>query len=149
MTNNSRSKWRKSYLPCSVEDCSRNHYAKGYCRMHWRRVKSFGVPDALPKTLEERFWAKVSQGDGCWLWQGSCGSPDAYGHITEGRKLLLAHRVSWVIHHGAIPDGLCVCHRCDNPRCVRPDHFFLGSHFENHQDAVRKGRLKCAACEVA
>jgi hypothetical protein len=108
-------------------------------------------------TLIERFWRKVQKTDECWLWTAA-GSSKGYGRITVGIgepgrladlspakwRLVGAHRVSWEIAHGAIPDGLWVLHRCDNPRCVRPDHFFLGTVEDNTRDALRKGRLRAA-----
>lgn len=93
--------------------------------------------------LADRFWAKVAKGEGCWEWQGSRGS-DGYGRIrigsrTEGR-VHRTHRVSWELANGPIPDGLVICHRCDNPPCVRPDHLFLGTPTDNTADRDRKGR---------
>lgn len=72
---------------------------------------------------------------GCWLWFTSWGS-NGYGLI--GARY--AHRVSWILHYGEIPKGLCVLHRCDVPCCVNPKHLFLGTKADNSQDMVSKGR---------
>ena len=74
-----------------------------------------------------------------------------YGVILgENGKTALAHRAAWTIHHGAVPDGLCVCHKCDNPSCCNVEHLFLGTHLENMRDRDRKGRtLKGAALRRA
>lgn len=91
-----------------------------------------------------RFWANVQKSDGCWIWTGS-RNRHQYGRMSEGSrpylKFHLAHRLSWQIHRGEIPAGLYVCHRCDNPPCVNPEHLFLGTQFDNMGDASRKGRL--------
>ena len=98
--------------------------------------------------LAERFWKHVDKGDGsgCWLWNGRKRAGYSYGTLSgeasATRRHELAHRVSWRLHFGEIPDGLVVCHRCDVPSCVRPDHLFLGTYRENIQDASRKLRLK-------
>lgn len=90
-----------------------------------------------------RFWSRVKKTDGCWEWQGCRMPPMSYGQIgVPGRKTRLTHRVSWQIHFGDIPEGSLVCHRCDNPPCVRPDHLFLGGHLENNRDMFAKGRNK-------
>jgi hypothetical protein len=78
---------------------------------------------------------------GCWLWLG-CDHGAGYGVINVNRRQVFAHRASWMAHFGSIPDGQCVCHRCDIPACVNPVHLFLGSHQENAQDRERKGRRK-------
>lgn len=103
-------------------------------------------------SLRERFWRNVSKTETCWLWTGSC---DEKGRgrfcITDptrprrkcgrmGRKNAYASRVSWEMAVGPIPPGLLICHHCDNPLCVRPDHLFLGTHADNHADMWRKGR---------
>jgi hypothetical protein len=94
--------------------------------------------------LDCRFWSKVIKSDKCWTWTGAINKHTGYGTIGLGRrsgKTRGAHRVSWELAHGPIPEGLYVCHRCDNKRCVRPDHLFLGTAEDNAQDALRKGRL--------
>jgi HNH endonuclease len=77
--------------------------------------------------------------NGCWLWIGSQYSRAIpYGRVQVDGKRIRAHRWSWILHYGAIPDGLNVLHRCDTPKCVRPDHLFLGSHRDNVTDMVQK-----------
>lgn len=96
------------------------------------------------KSLEEFFWMRVQKCDGCWEWQGTITNY-GYGNIprVENGKLkgYRAHRVSWELHHNKkIPEGLCICHHCDNRKCVRPDHLFLGTRKDNWLDAWYKGR---------
>ncbi len=88
---------------------------------------------------EERFWVKVTRTTGCWEWQGTIGSK-GYGFFKLNRKNQYAHRISYELAYGPIPKGKLVCHRCDNPRCVKPKHLFLGTHKDNLQDMVNKGR---------
>lgn len=99
---------------------------------------------ALSVADVQRFWRKIQKTDGCWLWIGSRG-PSGYGLFgvaTDSGRWATnrAHRFSWEIHNGPIPPGMCVCHHCDNPPCVRPDHLFLGTHKDNSDDMIRKGR---------
>jgi hypothetical protein len=74
---------------------------------------------------------------GCWIWTGGA---DVYGSMWYNGRHMGAHRASYLIHHGPIPDGMHVCHRCDTPLCVNPDHLFIGSRRDNMHDASVKGR---------
>lgn len=90
-----------------------------------------------------RFAAKVcpEPNTGCWLWTAQLmPGPWQYGRFTYRGREMLAHRASWEIHRGPIPRRMHVCHRCDTPSCVNPDHLFLGTHQDNMRDRDNKGR---------
>jgi hypothetical protein len=94
-----------------------------------------------PRPLVERFWEKVDRRgrDECWPWKAStCGL--GYGHIDNGGRAVLSHRLAWRFANGPIPKGLLVCHHCDNPPCCNPAHLFLGTKVDNGLDMSRKGR---------
>lgn len=76
---------------------------------------------------------------GCWLWLTYCGTK-GYGQIKYKGNQMGAHRVSWIVHRGLIPEGALICHKCDVPCCVNPDHLYVGSNLTNRHDAIRRGR---------
>ena len=106
-----------------------------------------GVYPRKFQSMSDRFWPKVIVSDGCWIWTGGTTS-FGYGTIYNGNfdntlrqyAKIGAHRVSYEIHHGKIPHGLCVLHKCDVPACVNPSHLFLGTKRENMLDKISKDR---------
>jgi hypothetical protein len=105
----------------------------------------------------DEFWKRVDKTDGCWTWTGN-GTGDGYGRMFLAKgNVIRSNRASWIIHFGEIPEGMCVCHHCDNKICVRPDHLFLGTDLDNKRDmfikkkhahTTRHGSAKLGAVEV-
>ena len=136
--------------------CSRKHHYNSVLKTHQFQPRAIGWYGGQHSqmTLREfrvRFWLSVtrrfSQKPGCWEWMR--GNGRRYGKIaleaSLQKRLCLprfaqATRDAWRLTHGVIPKGLYLCHHCDNPRCVKPSHLFLGTAKENAVDMVRKGR---------
>jgi hypothetical protein len=99
-----------------------------------------------PQDVRTRFMAKVRHVGKCWEWTGSIARDSRRkGHPTPqfffDGKSMKASRAAWALFHGPIPDGINVCHTCDNPICVNPDHLFLGTQADNMRDCSLKGRI--------
>lgn len=94
------------------------------------------------KNIEDRFWKKVEVKSvrECWLWTANTNGKYGILKAGTGRANTYAHRLSWELKNGKIPRGMLICHHCDNPICVNPDHLFLGTAKDNVQDMIRKGR---------
>jgi Autographiviridae endonuclease len=138
--------------PCPVAGCGREPYSKGLCNPHYERLRRTGelspeVPIGGPdKTLwTDEQWAAeimprfVRQPNGCLEWTGNIRN-GAYGRVWFRGKMQPAHRVSYMLNVGPIPEGMVICHHCDNPPCGDPEHLFLGEIADNHADMTMKGR---------
>ena len=130
---------------CSIEGCEKEHASRGYCQTHYMRWRKHGDATKVSrvalrgKSLDERFECQVIRKDGCWDWTGHKDSR-GYCRIMVDGKIELAHRVSWQMTCGKIPENMVVCHRCDNPSCVNPEHLFLDTQWGNLADMRAKGR---------
>jgi hypothetical protein len=107
------------------------------------KVVAVAIPDTFG--LEVKFWGKVEISDHCWNWTGANSGERNYGKFYAGGgrgpyRLKFVHRLSWEWHFGSIPKGKLVLHHCDNRRCVRPSHLFLGTSKDNARDMAAKGR---------
>lgn len=89
----------------------------------------------------KRFFDKINKTDDCWLWTAALRGKTGYGAFKLNGKVIDAHRFSYELHNGVIPENMLVCHICDNRKCVNPSHLFLGTYKDNHQDGVNKGRI--------
>lgn len=135
---------------CSVPGCGRKHSVHGLCVSHWSRVRKTGDVQAdvplrhkrpVGLSLSETFdyFMPGIPGADCWEWAGSRNRA-GYGVVRMTDSSFPAHRVSYELFIGPIPEGWCVCHRCDNPPCCNPNHLFVGTKDDNNQDKVAKGR---------
>ena len=126
---------------CSIDGCVKPpKLADKYCSMHRARLTRTGRFDL--KTPYERLIerSKLNEETGC-IEYTRYKNKHGYGRLRAGGKKVLAHRLSYEHSHGAIPDGIIICHKCDNPSCINPEHLFAGTHLDNARDAIAKGRV--------
>ena len=147
---------RASFLPkysVTREYWATRRFCSPDCSQRSSRGSSSKNKGRTFATLEERFWSKVTKGrpNACWEWQGA-RQVQGYGYLHAGaassRRWEIAHRVAWTIHFGEVPEGLVVCHHCDNPPCCNPAHLFLGTRADNNRDRRDKGRSHSKLNEV-
>jgi len=126
--------------PCSVDGCEKKRSDRLYCRMHRARLERTGRLDL--KSTAERLTEKSvwDESIGCLEWSGH-RNKHGYGRLRVGGRKVLAHRAAYAEWVGPIPDGMLVCHKCDNRSCINPEHLFVGTDKDNVQDAIRKDRI--------
>jgi hypothetical protein len=138
-------------MKCGFDGCDRKSVSKGYCDKHYRRVLKRGdVNDYGTRKVDEgnaieRFHKKYEiKPNECWIWTGGTRA-NSKGvlyprHHQDDGKSVGAHRFSFFIVNGDIPSGKYICHKCDTPLCVNPNHLFCGTHQDNMYDMVKKNR---------
>lgn len=132
----SHSEKKRSFWKC-ICDCGNERICKGKDLLNGE-IASCGctrIKRKIPNPLK-RLLKNIKEKDSCWMW----GNKNLHNMFLLNGKNMGAHRASWILHKGEIPNGLFVCHHCDNPGCVNPEHLFLGTAKDNVHDMINKGR---------
>jgi len=132
---------------CSIDECESKSVCKGYCDVHYQRLRRRGTIHILSQYEKFMGKLKINVETDCWDWQGCCMKLNSYGVINENKTQHLTHRYSYLKHAGQIPDGRVVMHTCDRPICCNPAHLKLGTQKENLSDMYKKGRNKARVGE--
>lgn len=137
-------------LRCSMERCDKPHEARGLCAMHYQRWRASGSAIRSAPTMEDRLWAKVDRSggqDSCWPWLAATVSGN-YGYFWADGMMRRAHRITYELLVGPIPDGLDLDHLCRNPNCVNPAHLEPVTHRTNVLRGVSSfaAKAKQATC---
>lgn len=132
-------------MNCEVEGCESPVIARAMCSKHYKRWSVNGHTNLTMgkgcKDPLERLQFRSKRIGSCLEWQGQI-SNSGYGQTKLNGKYCSAHRLSWILHKGEIPEGMFVCHKCDNKRCVDPEHLYLADQSQNTQDAIERGLIK-------
>lgn len=127
-------------MDCSFDGCDNDRHAQGLCGAHYMQRRRGEDLRPLKKSATDRYWSYVVKGGSCWGWSGA-KTRGGYGDIHVNGKMIKAHRFSYELHFGSIPDGMVVRHMCNNPECTNPDHLKIGTQADNMSDAIESGRI--------
>lgn len=144
-----KNKWGQNVWECYC-DCGKIHQANA-SSLKFKTIQSCGCRSQFRESVKERFFKKIMKTESCWEWTGN-RTVAGYGTLSVRKVQNYAHRLSWEFLNGKIPEKMCICHTCDNPGCVNPEHLFLGTKKDNSDDMVSKKRNKfgslCAASKL-
>lgn len=133
-------------MNCTIDNCAKPTVARGMCHKHYKRWQTNGHPGlntgkGCTDPVERFKFLTKRMPNGCLEWQGPI-APNGYGQTKWNRAYFSAHKFSWTLHRGNVQDGMLVLHKCDNKRCVDPEHLYIGTGQQNSADAIARGQIK-------